>query len=91
MTVMAMAQSCFGKTLTSIENTDLYAIENGKLTALMYCNEILDQFVRPYAGSIGQEFILMDDDARPLRAHITNAYLEHEASFICLITGFESD
>ena len=33
--------------------TDLYAIENGTLTALSYCNEILDQSVRPYAGSIG--------------------------------------
>ena len=32
--------------------TDLYAIENGTLTALRYCNEILDQFMRPYAGSI---------------------------------------
>ena len=34
--------------------TDLYAIENGTLTTLRYCNEILDQFVRPYAGSLGQ-------------------------------------
>ena len=33
--------------------TDLYAIENGTLTALGYCNEILDQLVRPYADSIG--------------------------------------
>ena len=58
--------------------TDLYAIENGTLTALRYCNEIHDQFVRPYAGSIGQKFILMDDNVRPHHAHITNAYLEHE-------------
>ena len=28
---------------------DLYVIENGILTALRYCNEILDQFVRLYA------------------------------------------
>ena len=34
--------------------TDLYAIENGTLTALRYCNEILNQFVRPYAGFLGQ-------------------------------------
>ena len=57
---------------------DFYAIENGTLTALRYCNEILDQFVRPYTGSIGQKIILMDDNYRPHRAHVTNAYLEHE-------------
>ena len=45
--------------------TDLYAIESGTMTALRYCNEILDQFVRLYAGSIGQKFILMDDNVRP--------------------------
>ena len=33
--------------------TDLYAIENRTLTSLRYCNEILDQFVRRFAGSIG--------------------------------------
>ena len=55
--------------------TDLYAIINGTLTALRYCNEILDQFVRPYAGAIGPEFSLMEDNARPHSAHVTNAYL----------------
>ena len=58
--------------------TDLYAIENGTLTALRYCNAILDQFVRSYTGSIRQEFILMDDNARPHHAHVTSAYLGHE-------------
>ena len=58
--------------------TDLYAIKNGTLTALRYCNAILDQFVRSYAGSIRQEFIMMDDNARPHHAHVTNAYLRHE-------------
>ena len=54
--------------------TDMYAFENG---TLKHCNEILDQFVRPYAGSIGQEFFLMDDIVRPHRAQV-NAYLEHK-------------
>ena len=58
--------------------TDLYAIENGTLTALRYYNEIRVQFLRPYAGYIGQEFILMDNNVRPHRAHVTNAYLKHE-------------
>lgn len=59
--------------------TDLYVVENGMLTAVRYCEEILDQFLRPYAGAIGPDFILMDDNARPHRAHVTDAYLEREA------------
>ena len=58
--------------------TDMYVVENGMLTAVRYCNEILDQFVRPYAGAMGPDFILMGDNARPHRAHVTDAYLERE-------------
>ena len=29
-----------------------------------------------YAGAIDADFILMDDNARPHRAHVTNQYLE---------------
>ena len=59
--------------------TDLYVIENRTLTALRYCNEILDQFVRTYhASTICPEFILMEDNARTHPAHVTNSYLECE-------------
>ena len=34
--------------------TDLHVIDNGTLTALRYVNEILDVYVRPYAGAVGQ-------------------------------------
>ena len=57
---------------------DLYVVENKTLTAVMYCNEILDQFVRPYAGAIGLDFILMDDNACPHRAHVTDAFRERK-------------
>ena len=70
--------------------TDLYAIEKGTLTAFRFYNAILDQCVRSFAGSIGQEFILMDDNARPHHAHITNAYLEHE-TIVHMDTGPEYD
>ena len=56
--------------------TDLNTIENGTLTTLRYVNEILDIYVRPYAGAIGADCILMDDNARPHRAHVTSQYLE---------------
>ena len=39
--------------------TDLHVIDNGTLTALRYVNEILDVYVRPYAGAVGENFILM--------------------------------
>ena len=55
---------------------DLHIIENGTLTVVRYVIEILDVYVRPYAGAIGADFILMDDNARPHRAHVTNQYLE---------------
>ena len=53
--------------------TDLHIIENGTFTAVRYVNEILHVYVRPYAGDIGADFILIDDNARP---HVTNQYLE---------------
>ena len=34
--------------------TDLHVIDNGTLTALRYVNEILDVYVRPYAGAVGE-------------------------------------
>ncbi|GFT74010.1 transposable element Tcb2 transposase [Trichonephila clavipes] len=37
---------------------------------------ILDPYVRPYAAAIGNDFILMDDNARPHRARIVKEYLE---------------
>ena len=56
--------------------TDIHVIDNGTLTALRYVNEILDVYVRPNAGAVGENFILMDDNARAHRARITDQYLE---------------
>ena len=56
--------------------TDLHIVENGSLTGVRYVNEILNVYVRPYVGALGPDFILMDDNARPHRAHATNQYLE---------------
>ena len=56
--------------------TDFHVIDNGTLTALRYINEILDVYVSPYAGAVGENFILMDDNARAHRARITDQYLE---------------
>lgn len=58
--------------------TDLYIIQNGALTGVRYVNEILNDYVRPYAGAVGPGFILMDDNARPHRALVARQYLERE-------------
>ena len=48
--------------------TDLHIVMRGIMTGVRYRDEILDVYVRPYAGAIGPQFILMDDNARPHRA-----------------------
>ena len=58
--------------------TDLYVLPQGTMTAVRYRDEVLDVFVRPYAGAVGENFILMDDNAPPHRARIIDQYLEDE-------------
>ena len=48
--------------------TDLYVINEGTLTALRCRDEILDPIVRPFAGAVGDNFIMMQDNARPQTA-----------------------
>nr|KAG5695939.1 hypothetical protein BaRGS_017520 [Batillaria attramentaria] len=65
--------------ISVLGKTDLHVFWNGTLTAIRYRDEILDPVVRPYAGAIGPEFILMDDNARPHSARIVDQYLEEES------------
>ena len=58
--------------------TDLHVLERGIMTGVRYRNEILDVYVRPYAGAVGPEFILMNDNARPHRARVVEQYLQQE-------------
>ncbi|GFW58448.1 transposable element Tcb2 transposase [Trichonephila clavipes] len=57
-------------------HTDLHVFHGGTVTGLRYRDKILDPYVRPYAAAIGNDFILMDDNARPHRARIVEEYLE---------------
>lgn len=56
--------------------TDLVFIENGSLTAERYIEEILLPHVLPYAPFIGDEFILMQDNARPHAARIVRGFFD---------------
>ncbi|GFX15924.1 transposable element Tcb2 transposase [Trichonephila clavipes] len=52
--------------------TDLHVFQGGTLTGVIYRDEIMD----PYSGAIGNDFIVMDDNARPHQAVIFEEYLE---------------
>nr|CAH7748237.1 unnamed protein product [Callosobruchus chinensis] len=54
--------------------TELCIIPRGSLTAVRYTDEILHDFVVPYANFIGNNLILMHK-ARPQTARITQQYL----------------
>lgn len=55
--------------------TDLLVLGRGMLTGERYRDEILDAHVRLYAGAIGENFVLMDDNARPHTANVVQQYL----------------
>ncbi|GBL97726.1 hypothetical protein AVEN_248667-1 [Araneus ventricosus] len=57
-------------------HTDMHVFHGGTLTGVRYRDEILDPYVRSYAGVIGNDFILMDDNTRPHRAVVVESYLE---------------
>ena len=57
---------------------DLYAFARGGITAVRYRNDILEPIVRPYAGAVGGDFILVQDNARPHTARVSMTFLEDE-------------
>ena len=74
MTVLAGAHLWCGRVLAWRKRI-CFSFKNCPMTASGYVHEILDVYVRPYAGDIGFDFILMDDNARPHRARVTNDQL----------------
>ncbi|KFM62725.1 Transposable element Tcb1 transposase, partial [Stegodyphus mimosarum] len=58
--------------------TDLHVFPRGTVNGQVYRDDILDAYVRPYAGAIGDAFLLQDDKSRPHRAHIVDDYLQKE-------------
>lgn len=57
-------------------HTDLYVVLNGALTTQRYRDEILRPFVVPYAGAIGDWFLLVDDNSRFYWAILLDNMLE---------------
>lgn len=57
--------------------TDLVLLQ-GNMTAQVYVNQIILPVVVPYAGAVGENFLLMQDNARPHVAQITINVLEQQ-------------
>jgi hypothetical protein len=57
-------------------HTDLVFVENGAMTARWYILECVEPHVVPFAPFIGENFLFMDDNARPHMARIVVRYLE---------------
>ena len=50
----------------------------GTVTAQRYRDEVLAPYVRLFQGAVGEDFIFMDDNARPHRALLVDEFLEEE-------------
>ncbi len=53
-------------------------VKRGTMTAVRYRDEVLRPIVRPFAGAIGPDFVLMQDNAHPLTVCVAMAYLDQE-------------
>lgn len=59
--------------------TELIFVDGGSLTAHRYITEILEEHVVPFVPFIGDNFLLMQDNARPHVARCVLQYLEEVA------------
>lgn len=57
---------------------ELLVVAGGNLTAIRYRDETLDSIVRPFAGAVGDDFISMQDNARPHKARANMEDLNQE-------------
>jgi hypothetical protein len=58
---------------------DLVVLKRGILTGQRNIYDILDNQVRLYAGTVGHQFILMNDNVRPNRTRVAQDYLKKES------------
>ncbi|CAK1601121.1 unnamed protein product [Parnassius mnemosyne] len=56
---------------------ELVIVTGGTMTADRYIRDILEEYVVPFAPFIGDDFILMQDNARAHSAQSAQAYLSH--------------
>ncbi|GFX70869.1 transposable element Tcb1 transposase [Trichonephila clavipes] len=71
--------------------TDLQIFKRGSVTIVRYQDEILKPIVRLYTAAVDTTFVLMDDNARPHRAHIVEDYLESEGIARRVLPAYSPD
>lgn len=57
--------------------TELHFVNGGRITGVRYVEEILQEYVVPFAHFVGPHFMLLHDNARPHTAQVVHQYL-HE-------------
>ncbi|KFM75462.1 hypothetical protein X975_23465, partial [Stegodyphus mimosarum] len=72
------AVSVFGVGSLWVDAQTSMSFQGGTVNAQVYRDDILDAYVRPYVGAIGDAFLLQEDNARPHRACIVDDYLQQE-------------
>jgi len=58
--------------------SELY-ISRRTINAQIYRDDILNNIVIPFADNFGEEFVLIDDNARPHRANIVQEFLRERS------------
>lgn len=61
--------------ITLDARTELHVFQRPSMNARVYITEVLEQYVMPFAPFIGEEFLLMHDNARPHVANEVQVYL----------------
>ncbi|GFW89354.1 uncharacterized protein TNCV_3966441 [Trichonephila clavipes] len=69
----------FGDSIFLGGRTDLHIFPRGNVNTHTYGYNILDAYGRLYAGTIGDGFVLQDDNAKLHRDRIVDDYIEQEA------------
>ena len=62
--------------INSNARTELVFIQNGSLTANRYIEEVHHEHIVPFVPHIGENFVLMHDNARLHAAHCVSNFLE---------------
>lgn len=55
--------------------TELHIVNRGRITGVRYVEEILEQYVMPFAHFVGPNFMLLHDNARPHTAQVVHHYV----------------
>ena len=59
-----------------------YVLARGGITAAIHCDDIQEPIVRPYTGTIGDAFILMQDNVLSRTVRVSMNFLDDEVIIV---------